>query len=73
MNLQRSVGVTHWFTSECVSVKKGPSHGDTLQLSEWACLQWMLDTPREEAGGLPVAGKWLGTGSQPTGTSWGQF
>lgn len=36
---------------------------NTLQLNEWACLQWDLGTPQEE-GGLPVAGNRLGTGWQ---------
>lgn len=55
-------------TGLCVNVffvKKVPSHGDMNQL---ACLQWNLDKPQEEGGGLPVAGIWLETESQLAGS-----
>ncbi len=56
---------------KCVFVKEAPSHGDTLQLNKWACLQWNLDTHCQdtgEGGRLPMAGKWHKTGSQTAGS-----
>ena len=35
----------------CVFVREMPSHCDTLQLNEQACLQWNLDTPPGGGGG----------------------
>lgn len=50
---------------ECVFVKEAASHGDTLQLNEYACLQWFLGTPCLETGGGGADSKWLGVGWEP--------
>ena len=45
-------------------MREAPSHGDTMQLNEWACLQWNLGrSPREGGDSYWLAINWELSGS----------